>query len=225
MLDEAKKAGAYDPKMYAIDTNLEADLHSRAAHYYYDGKSQEGNNDLSMLENGDISPTGAANPHNRQPSFLTKDFNISRHERQKSAMGLESDPSMITVSDPDGMHGNLFGGGAELIHGKAKSNQLTSMTLKPGIIGQQDAQNRRKIKSVLPSEYSSNTSAASSTPLEENNVLGNRRNRNDKRNSAYEAIQARLKEQVAAKRSLTNKDEDSGDPFTKTTKASTETTT
>ena len=68
ILDEAKKNGAYDPKMYALDNNMNADLHSRAAQYYYDGKSQDGN-DMSMIDNGDISPTGAAsnnnNVHNR----------------------------------------------------------------------------------------------------------------------------------------------------------------
>ena len=39
--------------MYAIDTNIN-----------YDGKSQE-DNDISMMDHGDISPSGASNPHNR----------------------------------------------------------------------------------------------------------------------------------------------------------------
>ena len=119
-----------------------------------------------MMDNGDLSPTGASNIHNRQPSFLTKDFNISRHERQKSAMGLESsEPNMITISDPDGHHSNLVSGG-ELILGKAAGNNpLTSSSLSSAV---NDKQNRRRIKSFLPGEYTSNISAASSTPLEEN---------------------------------------------------------
>ena len=143
------------------------------------------------MDNGDLSPTGAGNIHNRQPSFLTKEVHISRHERQKSAMGLEStEPSMITISDPDGHHSNLVSGG-ELILGKAAGgSNLTSTAL--GSVNEKQ-HNRRRIKSFLPGEYASNMSAASSTPLEENvasnNNLAIKNSRgNEQRTSAYQAI-------------------------------------
>ena len=103
--------------MYALDTDQNragGNQQLRSAQYYNydDGISHDGN-DLSVID-GDLSPTGAGGfPHNRQPSFLTKDFNISRHERRKSAMELDSNPSAITISDPDGV--NLAGHPSELI--------------------------------------------------------------------------------------------------------------
>ena len=93
-------------------------------------------------------------------------------------MGLESDPNTITTSDPDGHHSNLVANG-ELILGKPTA--LTSIALSSV-----NEKQKRRIKSVLPDAYSSNQSAASSTPLEEN--LGNRASRGEQRNSAYEAI-------------------------------------
>ena len=203
--------------MYALDTDqnrVGGNLQLRSAQYYNqdDGISQDGN-DLSVIDNGDLSPTGAGAgyPHNRQPSFLTKDFNISRHERRKSAMELESNPTSaaITISDPDGL--NLAGGTTGhpsdlIILGKAsQGNKLTSMALNSsslasGVGNHNDKHtmnNRRRIKSFLPpgdsnNIYASNLSAMSSTPLEENSSdLANRGK--DQRNSAYQAIQARLK--------------------------------
>ena len=44
----------------------------------------------------DISPTGSSTHHNKNPSFLTKDFSISRHERRKSAMEIEAAESQGT---------------------------------------------------------------------------------------------------------------------------------
>ena len=93
--DEAKKAGAYDPKMYAVDGEQNVTVDISMGGNYNGDISPDG--DLSMIDNGDISPTGAGSRHAKQPSFLTKDFNISRHERQKSAMGLDSDPNMVTT--------------------------------------------------------------------------------------------------------------------------------
>jgi len=46
--------------------------------------------DLSVISNNDVSPTGAGSRHAKNPSFLTKDFNLSRHERRKSAMDCDS---------------------------------------------------------------------------------------------------------------------------------------
>ena len=79
--DEAKKAGAYDPKNYSVgpSNNLTIDI-SVANH---GGYSEHNDNDFSIIDQNfdDISPTGAAGKHDRNASFLTKDFNISRHER------------------------------------------------------------------------------------------------------------------------------------------------
>ena len=89
-IDEAKKAGAYDPKMYALEdiyNNITVELSAVGQNGINDDRSAEG--DLSMFDNGDISPTGAGSKHTKNPSFLTKDFNISRHERRKSAMDSE----------------------------------------------------------------------------------------------------------------------------------------
>ena len=102
---------------------------------------------------------------------------------------------MITISDPDGHYSNLVPGG-ELILGKAAGGKNLLTTTALGSIN--DKQNRRRIKSFLPSEYTSNMSAASSTPLEENvadnrNVAANNNRSTEQRNSAYQAIQARLK--------------------------------
>mmetsp|Transcript_7555 Transcript_7555/g.9118 ORF Transcript_7555/g.9118 Transcript_7555/m.9118 type:complete len:86 (+) Transcript_7555:595-852(+) len=54
-----------------------------------------------MIDNNDISPTGAGSRHNKNPSFLTKDFNISRHERRKSAM--DSEPCITDNSTGGGV--------------------------------------------------------------------------------------------------------------------------
>ena len=77
--DEAKKAGAYDPKMYAVDQEQNVTVDISMGGNYNGDISPDG--DLSMIDNGDISPTGADSRHTKQPSFLTKDFSISRHER------------------------------------------------------------------------------------------------------------------------------------------------
>lgn len=65
-----------------------------------------GEGDLSVIEKNfdDISPTGANSRHGRNPSFLTKDFSISRHERKKSAMTLDSDPGASIASVENAYH-------------------------------------------------------------------------------------------------------------------------
>ena len=92
--DEARRAGAYDPKMYAVDgdnvdgeDNMTIDI--SAAGQYNDYSQDDA--DLSVIDKNfdDISPTGSNSHHTKNPSFLTKDFSISRHERRKSAMGLD----------------------------------------------------------------------------------------------------------------------------------------
>lgn len=71
--------------------------------------SAEDGGDLSMItgEFNDVSPTGAGSRHQKNPSFLTKDFSISRHERRKSAMDSEpcmTDNSVAGTSDIIGGH-------------------------------------------------------------------------------------------------------------------------
>ena len=96
--DVASKSGAYDPKLYAIvymgdNSNVTMELSVMDNDLAPDG-------DLSMLD--DVSPTGAGSRHNKNPSFLTKDFNISRHERQKSNIDSEpclTDNSIVGTND------------------------------------------------------------------------------------------------------------------------------
>jgi len=88
-----------------------------------------------------------------------------------------------------------------------------------GNLSVNDNKNRRRIKSVLPGDYASTNSAQSSTPLENEardaNNLGAPRSRAGERNSAYEAIQAKIKAagEASKKARQTDDDEDNEDPF------------
>lgn len=67
---------------------------SATGQYYGDGGHER---NLSNIDNSNLEEIsqGGFDKHNRNPSFLTKDFSISRHERQKSAMIMESEPNEI----------------------------------------------------------------------------------------------------------------------------------
>jgi len=77
--DVAKKAGAYDPKDWIIQMS-NVDNVSATGQYYGDGGHER---NLSNIDNNNLEEISQAgfDKHNRNPSFLTKDFSISRHER------------------------------------------------------------------------------------------------------------------------------------------------
>lgn len=91
--------------MYAIDAEQNVTVDISAAGVY--GNDVTGEMDLSIIDKNfdDISPTGAGSRHAYNPSFLTKEYNISRHERQKSAMNVDSEPC-VTL---EGQNGNIPG--------------------------------------------------------------------------------------------------------------------
>ena len=192
-VDVAKKSGAYDPKMYAVDggdNNLTVDLSAVCQN----GNDHSGEGDLSIIDRNldDISPTGASR-HNKNPSFLTKDFNISRHERQKSAMCADGDPQAVLDSQPNQKEiftaGNNAGAKVQPPFSQFSSNE--SGILK-GNLSVNDKQHRRRIKSVLPGDYNSNFSSESRSHFEEHradaDVLEAHRGGAGGRKAAYEAI-------------------------------------
>lgn len=158
--DVAKKSGAYDPKLYAIDGgegNVTVDMSAMGQF----GEDMGGAGDLSIIDNNldDICPSGAASRHNKNPSFLTKDFSISRHTRQKSAMNLESESNTIPDSLPNQKELLTMGNNAYATAQTSLSqfNNNDGGILR-GNLSVNDKQHRRRIKSVLPGDYQSNSS-------------------------------------------------------------------
>ena len=170
--DVASKSGAYDPKLYAIDnmnndvTNVTVELSAMENDFGPDG-------DLSILgDNNDVSPTGNGTKHNKNPSFLTKDFNLSRHERRKST--IDSEPCLTD---------NSAAGSNDIISiGLYSSNQFDkndqgALKLHASNTSA-DNKNRRRIKPVLPGDYNSKSSSP----------LGTLEDITGERNSAYDTI-------------------------------------
>ena len=193
--DEAKKAGAYDPKNYAAGGNNDLTIELSVVGA---GGYSETCNDLSIIDQNfdDISPTGASGKHDRNASFLTKDFSISRHERQKSAMNATegTQPDLCTY-DGSGADGQAAAGKEAPLGGVLTQSEQAILKNNLSV---NDNKHRRRIKSVLPGDYATSNSAMSSSPLNEESDSGNMAHRGEAeaargKSAAYEAIQAKIK--------------------------------
>ena len=115
-----------------------------------DRNDHSADGDASIMENHDGQPTGGNSRQSKNPSLLTKDFNISRHERRKSQM--DSEPC---ITDSSVVGASEMSGGATSHYSSAALDafsQNEQIGLK-GNLAANDKNNRRRIKSVLGSEY------------------------------------------------------------------------
>ena len=101
---------------------------------------------------------------------------------------MESDPDECKGGEVLTTGNQYISSGGHVPHLSSLDGRTGDIILKDNL-SLNDNQHRRRIKSMLPEDYVSNTSSVTSTPALDNND----QETNNERNSAYETIQAKIR--------------------------------
>ena len=107
---------------------------------------------------------------------------------------MESDPDECKGGEVLTTGNQYISSGGHVPHLSSLDGRTGDIILKDNL-SLNDNQHRRRIKSMLPEDYVSNTSSTTSTPAIESNEQ-----ENNERNSAYETIQAKIRAAAEAKK-------------------------